>query len=110
VKWKQFLKPDWRKTVVFIVLFFISSVLSLKEIKGLPCILADMPFACPEVFSVFFPFPVWISIDRNFSAIPNILYNLRNSSTNWFNLIADIIIWYLLSCLIVWIYDKRKKK
>jgi len=25
-------------------------------------------------------------------------------------LIIDIIFWYLLSCLIIWIYDKRKKK
>ena len=26
------------------------------------------------------------------------------------NLIVDLIFWYLLSCLIVWIYDKVKKK
>jgi hypothetical protein len=35
-----------------------------------------------------------------------------SESTHFYsiNLIVDIIVWYLLSCFIVWLYDKRKKK
>lgn len=90
---KQFLKPDWRKIVLFvIVLFLLTFFLGIKF------------SAIPEIESIIeIGYPPFLTIIEGF---------LGNKTYKWnfTNLIFNIVIWYLLSCVIIWIYDKIKKK
>jgi len=56
-----------------------------------------------------FPFPYWRYSIGTF-IIPEAPPPVGHSQFLYPNLLLDIIIWYLISCLIVWIYDKYKKK
>ena len=81
---KQFLKPDWRKIVIFVVLF---------------------------IFSSFF-LPVPSAISQNYMGLPFSYlkgYYGEYSEFDVVSLLLDLIFYYLLSCLIVWIYDKFRK-
>ena len=94
MKLKQFLKPDWRKIVIFVVLFLFLFPLSIIS-PGPTCRLSKV---C------------------NTASIVNIFgieyYEFDAKYRNFFENLAiiSIIIFYILSCLIVWIYDRRKKK
>jgi hypothetical protein len=85
---KQFLKPDWRKIGLFIIFAFLSP---LSFIYG----------TCLGARCFIFPWTTLHIILNFFMAL-------------WFLGALVIVImglyWYLLSCLIVWIYDKVKKK
>ena len=95
---KQFLKPDWRKIVVLIILTIISSTVTYNELN---C----MTFGGGCTKSHGFPF-----------AFYSIHYSVASPDAqpsyylNYVSIIPNIIIWYLLSCFIVWIYDKFRKK
>jgi len=98
MNFKQFLKPDWRKIVIFIIIF------------------------------IFFSFaPIWITIHcytwecgpgPTTSSFFNSLESMANKEffdfgyfNPWISIFfGSIAISYLLSCLIAWIYDKVKKK
>jgi len=94
MNFKQFLKPNWRKIVVFIVLLIVSYFRVI--FTGIASISRGAPF------------PYYI---RECSDIMIGGYLPPCSSyINWNYLTFDIISWYLLSCLIIWIYDKIKKE
>lgn len=89
MNWKEFLKPGRKKIViVFIFAFF-------------------------NLFFLFYSFFEYSStIIFNFLNIPALilklpLYFIEFGMLAWF---LDIIYWYLLSCLIIWVYDMVKKK
>ena len=92
MNWKGFLKPDKRKIVVLIIiLLFISLDILFGHITGIiGDILLKIPF-----FTLFCPS---FGISSIFCLIQNIIA-----------IIIIPIYWYLLSCLIVWIYDKIRK-
>ena len=86
---KQFLKPDWRKIVIFLVLFVI----------------------------LFYSFDGKYPINYMYIAMGGLVDGSLvglGYGYNWVYFILDVFIWaiisYLFSCLIVWIYDKYKKK
>jgi len=94
---KEFLMPDWRKIVVFILLFIVVTYIGLSTITGIG------------------PKSLWWSE----KGIP--LFYIHEGDygphspgfyiVNFLiDLITYIVISYLLSCLIVWGYDKLKKK
>ncbi len=105
---KKFLKPDWRKIVVFVVLAIFSLSLFFYSMMIIDCLnppckdkfmesLGIVINIVPFMFSYFlinfeFPFP----IDLIFVII--------------FYFIIPLLWYYLLSCLIVWIYDKFRKR
>jgi len=89
MNWKEFFKPDWRKILIFLVLFILSSLASIK------IYLCNMMGIGPCPIGYGFPL--------------EFLYPILDFK-NLINLLIDIIFWYLLSCLIIWIYDKVKKK
>jgi len=91
---KEFLKPDWRKIVVVIVF-----ALLLKDINTVELIFG---FFEPSA-SYGFPLPFYTFYHPTASGMKPPTFNI-------YILAIDIIIWYILSCLIVWIYDKFKKK
>jgi len=87
---KQLLKPDWRKIMIFMMLSFvfvyvIRLPLNFEQIWWSP----DCVGGCHQ--------GVCVDCAPNYTFKP-------------INLIFDLICWYLLSCLIIWIYDKFKKK
>ena len=133
MNWKQFLKPDWRKIAifaVFIILFLFTEKLvkesilyyfsnqclggpcdgcmgnvctfgSIKiyfynnfEIKLLPLVILD-PFRLFLDYRFFIP---WNYEDNSTFSLGYIIYPIT------------IFYSYLLSCLIVWVYDKFRKK
>ena len=93
---KQFLKPDWRKIVILVVLFIISvptpSMFNL--FSNFETRYAVYAFGVP--FGFFYISPV-------VELAPEIYFD-------FIGLFGNIIIWYVLSCLIVWIYDKFREK
>ena len=91
---KQFLKPDWRKTVIFVVLFVIGFITFLISSSFGIRVIPDS--ATEVLIAIFLP-------------IIFITQSLGSSNIE-FILSLAIIYWYILSCFIVWIYDKVKKK
>ncbi len=86
---KQFLKPNWTKIVIIVISMIISfpRYPNYYECSGFPlCYLSSGK--CPFEYFV-------VLCGIGFLPV---------------NLILDIIFWYLFSCLIIWIYDKVKKK
>ena len=84
---KQFMKPNWRKIVITVILFIIST--AYVSFLGL-----DAPYLYG------FPLPVY-QLGGWPSGYTGFIY---------LGIIVDFIFYYLLSCLIVWIYDKFRKK
>jgi len=99
MKWKEFLKPDWRKIVIFIIIFILL-------------------FFIPT-FPTFSILPVPVGVEGGaymvgWSSLYNLLYGY-GTLTDRINymkipIIINCFVSYLLSCLLVLIYDKRKKK
>jgi len=118
MNWKQFLKPDWRKILITIIIFstifyFITSLLMAKP----PC----MTSRCTGTNIDRSELPQYVcgicdvNVKQNDHLIGIIIY-LISPSLLTYNLgnfdffIIELIYYYLLSCLIVWIYDKIKVK
>jgi hypothetical protein len=78
---KQFLKPNWRKVVVFVIIAIIFSLIDYGVSGELIIPIMGLPLPFYINYELIYPF-----------------------------LIIDLIVWYLLSSFIVWIYDKVKKK
>jgi hypothetical protein len=74
---KQFLKPDWRKPLLFIIIFILTHV-------------AEIPSPWENIYA---------QATTNYGTVGIVLI-----------LIIDVIVTYLISCLIIWIYEKVKKK
>jgi len=99
---KKFLKPDWRKIVLsfllFVLLFF---TLGLRARTG-ACVRDEegIPRWCDSIIG----FPLEFTLFSDYTPVP-VIFSF---------LFIDIIFWclvsYLLSCLIIWVYDKYKKK
>lgn len=95
MNWKGFLKPDWRKiSMLFILEFFLTFIALLFGFK----------------------LPIWAV----YLIAPNVLY-LETTVTSLFTspvelslhgTVSNVIVLfyrYILSCLIIWIYDKVRK-
>lgn len=103
MNWKEFLKPEGRKITIFIILLILNFLVwLLVQPGGLAMRMSDR-FFC--------------TIQENKTGIPvDICMNelkLKQQSREIFGItvmILTLVLNYLLSCFIVWIYDKRKKK
>ena len=130
--WKEFLKPDWRKVVVFVILVLI---LPIPSMSGFSC------YGCSEIKPIYpqqmktssypppvnnsdchdvrpcYPYLSYLPVLGAFWNFSMFLMNLRDFENNraYFEVVlyplilflSSIIISYLLSC---WIYDKLRKK
>jgi len=93
MNFKQFLKPDWRKVVIFFVVSFL-----LTFFLGV-----ESPVTPLDISITKIGFPVLLL------TIKETLLG-KTYKWNFVNLIINIVVWYLLSCLIIWVYDKIKKR
>lgn len=101
MNWKEFLKPDKRKIIITIVLFIIAGLLWFGMV-----FLAFGGFRLIEINPVFY---FLIKIGLTFYGLlwPSFIF-LRIIDWLIFILIPiNFIYWYLLSCLIVWIINKK---
>ena len=95
MKLKEILKPDWRKIIAFVILgiisyFIIQSGGETRESIGFP--LPYLVRGCPGAPPI------------------NYIENFCTEEIFYPFIVIDIISWYLLSYLIIWVYDKVKKK
>jgi hypothetical protein len=96
---KQFLKPDWRKIVLFAIIFgllFLFPIIPNYEVFPHPV----------DVKNFDAGYYVWHSLYSSFPAYENLM-----AKTGYiiFAIIIPLIFSYILSCLIFWIYDKFRK-
>jgi len=110
---KQFLKPDQRKIVLMIVvtIIFYYLFLSLREIDKKACESTELfPFMIfPKAFCDIRLIPFFL-ITNPIVSIIEIQGSIVPYEANILFMFIQLPYYYLLSCLIVWIYDKTKKK
>lgn len=98
MNWKEFLKPNGRKIIVFVILilicFFSLSFLVLVDLFGMggvsPYLMAWVIVNWPLVLGSLVTGKVIVGLLPIF-------------------IIMDIFWFYSLSCIIIWLYDKIKK-
>jgi len=90
---RQFLEPDWRKIVITIVLF------------------AFLFYSFDGKYPIEY---MYIAMGGCRETDGGMVCIGSGYGYNWAYFFLDIFIWaiisYLLSCLIIWIYDKLRKK
>ncbi|MBW2976894.1 hypothetical protein KY347_05600 [Candidatus Woesearchaeota archaeon] len=94
---KEFLKPDWRKVLLLVLLFGFSVVFGVTNIGGELLLVELNPFLWAPYALFGFCCPGWF--------IPSGEYLFHPV---W--LLPGFVYWYLLSCLMVSIYDKLRKR
>jgi len=103
MNWKKFLKPDWRKIILSIIIFLLG-------------FLPRIYFPLHQLSWVLLGITWWPVYVAQLSGLLKGLY-LKPPIFDPIALLIFIvailitpIFWYFLSCLIVWIHDKVKKK
>ena len=92
---KQFLKPDWRKIVMFIILSIIFLVIYKYKLS---LMVGELPLLFP---AKGLPLLIYIGCPEKMECPEKLLKVF---------LMIDLIFWYFISCLIILIYNKLKKK
>jgi hypothetical protein len=106
VTFKQFLKPDWRKIVVTVIIpliVVIPGCASLWDYYESFQNMSSHGHSCSSLDYIV-SYLIFIMPIKTARVDPGGL----KSEINY--LIFTWIAWYLLSCLIIWIYDEVKKK
>jgi len=100
MKLKKFLKPDWRKIIITTIIFAIW-FLFLNGFKTF-CSCSSQP--CPnENYRNYREYIIFKDFCSCCVSLSELVYNYL-----W-TLILPLTIAYILSCLIIWIYDKLRK-
>ncbi|MBZ9571919.1 hypothetical protein KJA15_01095 [Patescibacteria group bacterium] len=106
MKLKQFLKSDRRKIIVFIILFLISAF-----VPYIPC---ERHWLKHRFYPELFPSPKWTFCSAFPIGPTEVRYDylgIENPELSKFIILFFLFIFpYLLSCVIIWIYDKFRKK
>ncbi len=119
MNWKEFFKQNLMKSVVLtLVLLIISTLITFIiplgiETYGIPFPRAgDIPsygYFPPKTYSgIGFPLMFYTYNYEVFGPPENPIY--LPLLYNYYNFIIDVIFWYIVSCLIIFIYNKSKKK
>jgi hypothetical protein len=94
MNWKEFLKPDPRKIAIFIILCLMMFVLTLFVIPS---------YCYGVVYEDLIHKEELICKYLFFETLDSHIYRIL-----WMNVIVTIILTYLLSCFIIWIYSKPR--
>jgi len=95
---KEFLKLDWRKIVIAVILGLISYFYGVDYCYMAPCPEGNL---CPQICRTLANPLLWG---------PGCIFFGDNAFSKITSTFFGIIYWYLLSCLIVWIYGKLRKR
>lgn len=121
MNWKGFFKLDKKKILIFLLIILLANIPYIGTYKGekVPCMqLLSIPSqsVCPEdrpysfqLNPILWPLEIVVSLDS--SSLTGMIPILRFESSLTFyssnvNLFGILIYWYILSCLIIWIYSK----
>jgi hypothetical protein len=100
---KQFLKPDWRKIVVFAILVLIGIAITH------PLVYPELSYSFP-----FLPFPLEVVEIRMIPCPPHEPGTPISDCVEYFfiyrNILLNFFSYYFITCFIIWVYDKLKKK
>jgi hypothetical protein len=98
MNWKEFLKPNWIKIVIFLIIFIAFSLMPIWT--TIRC----SAWEC-------MPGPTTSSFFDSVESMKNKEFYDFGYFTSWISIFFGfLIISYLLSCIIILIYDKVKKK
>jgi len=103
MSWKEFLKPDWKKIVISIItLHFLVGFVSFIYLS-FASLITDVTFVEGPLWLLkFFLLGTgWLLVGGLFSLFP--IFGL-------IFMIVIILVAYAFSCLLIWIYNKVKKK
>jgi hypothetical protein len=118
MNWKEFLKPNWRKIVIFVIIGIISVLILAYYTFMNTCAGGCVSPNCGQLhcrirITTLILIPSFPLLTTNFTNVGddvNVELSFWSLGPNWqVVLVTSIIYWYLLSCLIVWIYDKFRK-
>ena len=108
MKWKEslneFLKISKKKTILTAIIFSVSLIPGLIFASNCWYFYGPKPVWCDYLLVPSFLF--WVS----FSIAQDILDAPMGYPRTILTIIITLLISYLLSCFIVWVYKKRKKK
>jgi len=121
MNWKQFLKPDWRKIMVFVIFLILTSLTFFcsftAKISSLITDLSPWDLTCMSYTTLFFGSKLEPSVlgllgnvIGSLLIIINIVPFYLVAFNNLLGTFVWILYWYLFSCLIIWIYDKFRKR
>jgi len=103
---KRFFKPDKWKVLVFMFFLLMNIVLIYLHISN------PLSFTLPEpgqyIEEYGLPFVFLTVITEGVTSIPPEIS--ETISMNYYGLFIDVLVWWLLSCLIIFIYNKFKYK
>jgi len=104
MNWKEFLKPDWKKIVLTIIIGFITFLIFITSGSFYS---PSPPPTIMDVVLLILAYPplILFSIIPEGVSIP--LFILNNIL--WISFIIELPYWYLISCFIVWFYNEKKK-
>jgi hypothetical protein len=112
MNWKQFLKPNWRKIVIFFAILFLE----------LMALLMFYPYEWASTATYYqtccksgLPEEIIKSCMRDNITAEELCITLkdkveRQALQDDVVLVINLAVVYLLSCLIIWFYDNRKKR
>jgi len=109
MKFKDFIKPTKRKLIIFLVIAILANLPFIGYFKittGCP-----PPILCTNFANIFNPVlnPVFFLFGGQ-DDIPIATYSYSGIGEIYYALmILNIIYWYILSCVIILIYNKIKK-
>jgi hypothetical protein len=103
---KQFLRLDWKKVLLVILFLILSVSISGGDIKQNESFDSTAGIHFDRVSDEFFRghgFPVkWLTVKYVWGYVDVATVNL--------NLVTNIIFWYFVSCLLIFAWDKIRKK
>jgi hypothetical protein len=111
MKWKEFLKPTLAKVILLLILIIITT-LFFYTVTSKSSTANGFPF---QAYSCFYTDTNFICQIPNQIRISAMVFPIRfgnfvNENYLFEGLLLDMILWYLVSCLIVWIYNVVNKK
>jgi hypothetical protein len=122
MNWKQFLKPDCKKIVIFAIFLIITFIPFFCPFTSIvSSVITDISawdLTCYSYIKLFYGSeqrePVQgfgnepISMFFTIINLPPLIFAIFVN--DFVGTIVWIIYWYVISCFIVWVYDKVKKK
>jgi len=94
MNWKHILKPNVRKIILFIFLTFVGVLIILDSMFGG---YHAIPQSLIDLLAIVFLLPVYLMMLTH-------IYDVS------FDLILSVAYWYLLSSVLIWLYDKFRKR
>ena len=87
---KQFLKPNWKKIILFLIFMIIGSFICYHKEPTINC---GFPMPYLKVYYLM-----------------TLVGEPGPKFTSFFSVLVDLIFWYLIACGIIFAYQKLKKR